>query len=490
MGGAVRIPLESRSALRPGARLFLARRKGARIMKARLAEGLRSVVMLLAVICLLLTAVGCKPNIGRLLAKEDIDGLIEALDHEDAEIRRDAILALGELGGERAVVVIVPELWGGGWTVSKAAIEAAVMADAPEALANQVRQMSDRQFRRAIDLVMNADVAPEHQAAWLAVLVTAGDARSVTKVAELLEDADPAAQALVAQALGSMGEQSVDALVAASRGASGEARDVILDVLTGMGESAVEPLVVMLQEEDASLRQMAAQTLGALGDESAIDPLVGRLADSDRNVQWSAAYALTQFGEQGIAALWDAMVAGDAVKSVVRDALIQNGGEPAVALLTQELMNDSADLRSEAVSVLIRMGVCEPSVAAVAPDLKHQEARRRDWAANVLASSGCAEAVAPLIDYYRALCDQGACDACIEQAEPLMLVGRETATRTQVFQIEHLLLDALELCGDRSMAVQYLYSRNRRLIDAGEQWLRNHDESVTVQVPLPDWGSD
>jgi len=161
-----------------------------------------------------------------------------------------------------------------------------------------------------------------------------------------------------------------------------------------------------------------------------------------------------------------------------------------VALLTQELKKDGIDLRAKAVSVLIPMGVCEPSVAALAPDLKHSEAWHRNWAANVLASSGCAEAVAPLIDHYRALYDQGACDACIEQAELLMLVGSETATRPQVLQIEHVLMDALELCGDRSMAVAYLYSGNRRLIDAGEHWLVNHDESVTVQVPLPDWGSE
>ena len=460
-------------------------------MKARFCAGLRSVVIVIAVMSLVLTAVGCQPNVGRLLEEGDMDGLIETLDHEDAEIRRDALLALGEMGGERAVMVIVPELWGGGWSVSKAAIEAAVVADAPEALANQVRKMSDRRFRQAIDLVMNDEIAPEHQAAWLAVLVTAGDARSMQKLGDLLQDADPAAQARVAEALGSMGESDVDALVAVLQGASGEARDVILGVLKGMGEPAVEPLVAMLEDQDGSLRRMAARALGELGDDSAIDPLVQRLADSDAYVQHSAAHALAQFGEPGVAALWDAMVAENgANQDVVRDVLIRSGGEPVVALLTQELKKDGIDLRAKAVSVLIPMGVCEPSVAALAPDLKHSEAWHRNWAANVLASSGCAEAVAPLIDHYRALYDQGACDACIEQAELLMLVGSETATRPQVLQIEHVLMDALELCGDRSMAVAYLYSGNRRLIDAGEHWLVNHDESVTVQVPLPDWGSE
>ncbi len=45
---------------------------------------------------------GSRPDVSKLRAARDVDGLIAALRHSDPRVRREAAQALGELGDERA----------------------------------------------------------------------------------------------------------------------------------------------------------------------------------------------------------------------------------------------------------------------------------------------------------------------------------------------------------------------------------------------------
>ena len=44
-----------------------------------------------------------KPNVIKLAAKKDIEGLIKALKDKDSDVREEAAEALGEIGDDRAV---------------------------------------------------------------------------------------------------------------------------------------------------------------------------------------------------------------------------------------------------------------------------------------------------------------------------------------------------------------------------------------------------
>ena len=44
-----------------------------------------------------------KPNVKKMERDKDIYGLIEALKHNDLDVRREAAIALGEIGDKRAV---------------------------------------------------------------------------------------------------------------------------------------------------------------------------------------------------------------------------------------------------------------------------------------------------------------------------------------------------------------------------------------------------
>ena len=44
-----------------------------------------------------------KPNVGKIVKKKNIKGLIKTLRHKDRDIREEAAKALGKIGDERAV---------------------------------------------------------------------------------------------------------------------------------------------------------------------------------------------------------------------------------------------------------------------------------------------------------------------------------------------------------------------------------------------------
>jgi HEAT repeat protein len=52
------------------------------------------------------------PNIKKMKANKDIEGLIEALEHKDLAVRRCAAEALGKIGDARAVEPLIRALKG------------------------------------------------------------------------------------------------------------------------------------------------------------------------------------------------------------------------------------------------------------------------------------------------------------------------------------------------------------------------------------------
>jgi HEAT repeat protein len=102
------------------------------------------------------------------------------------------------------------------------------------------------------------------------------------------------------EALGRIGgPAATDALLTALADPQPTARwHVAMAALEGMGQPAVEPLVSMLEGQDALARRNAAQALGWIGSSSATDALARALEnDREATVRGQAAWALGEIGD-------------------------------------------------------------------------------------------------------------------------------------------------------------------------------------------------
>jgi len=121
-----------------------------------------------------------------------------------------------------------------------------------------------------------------------------GDARALEPLVAALKDIRWA----VASALKEIGEPAIVPLVAALEGADGDLRQVAAWTLGQMGDAcAVKSLIVALKDKVGSVRRAAAGALGQIGDPRAVAPLIDTLRDADEGVRESAAVALGQIGD-------------------------------------------------------------------------------------------------------------------------------------------------------------------------------------------------
>ena len=75
-----------------------------------------------------------------------------------------------------------------------------------------------------------------------------------------------------------------------------------------MGVEAVEPLIVVLKENDKYVRKNAAETLGKIGDVRAVGPLINTLEDNNKDVRENVLVALSRIGDvRAIEPLIDAL---------------------------------------------------------------------------------------------------------------------------------------------------------------------------------------
>ena len=65
-----------------------------------------------------------EPNIKKMIAKKDVEGLIKALKHKNWVVRCDAAGTLGNIGDARAVGPLLEVLKDGDWAVRKEVVEA------------------------------------------------------------------------------------------------------------------------------------------------------------------------------------------------------------------------------------------------------------------------------------------------------------------------------------------------------------------------------
>lgn len=321
--------------------------------------------------CLVLNAIGPE-------AEGAVPALAERVSDPRPEVRREAILALAEIGEAAAPVVDAIAAALDNETDRIAATYAlGRLGRIPPAAESQIRENSHSSdpLLRTVSTWTLARIYPEDER----LQITAARRLVASLKAEEPEVRATAAKALAAlepdpKLLGPM-------LEAALRGADEETTRDALDAVAGLGPAMVPQLVGALRFE--SLRPRVAFLLGEMGPdaEPAVEALTELMDDSNRRTQHEALMALAKIGP---------------------------AASPAVAALVETLRQCNERCQYGAAYALGRIG---PEAEAAKPALL--QAARSDDDTLALLSAWALAQIAP------------ECTECAEQTVPVLIAGLE-----------------------------------------------------------------
>jgi HEAT repeat protein len=320
-----------------------------------------------------------------------VEHVAALLQSDDSKVRGRAAEALGGIGGEHAVDILLSVLQRDAvsnvrWRAAKALGEIGDECAVDELLSVLLRDSVS--FVRGITAEALGQI---------------GNERAVPALIPLLKDTDNVVRWRAAEALGHLGdERAVDALL-----------DLLLkdtDNLSGGGavkalswiggKRVVEALLnVLLKDADSLARGRAIEVLDRLSDERAVPALIPLLKDTDNVVRGHAAAALSRIGDKRdtdalIPLLKDAV--GFANRRAV-EALGEIGSEQALNALLDVLLKDVVGfIREYAAAALSRIGG-KRAVDALLPKLKSTLSFVREPAAVALGHLGDERAVPILL---------------------------------------------------------------------------------------------
>jgi HEAT repeat protein len=379
-----------------------------------------------------------------------VEPLIACLADQDPDVRKAATDALGDLNDPRAIEPLIAGLTSDYTEVSQATIAALGKLDHV--------QVGDR----LIAHLQSKDTTPAMAVAVIGTLGTLHYPPALNALIPCLgSETDEISNGAV-NALSQIGAPAVEPLIASLKDPKAQVRERAAETLGRIGDArAVDPLIACLKnpgpdqaaaggqdisngdesddqkkaraEEDAQVRQKAAEALGKLGS-PAVAPLIACLDEKDPSVGSLAAAALGQLHDsRAIAPLIAHMEelsgkdptdeessAGVNVHDSLRDALAELG-KPAIKPLAEYLKDKNVHVQEDAAMILDKLhylppdtegkaaffvllqswdqlvGLGAPAVPPLLGCLKDEDAGRRQGAAEALGELGDKRAVDPLI---------------------------------------------------------------------------------------------
>lgn len=230
-------------------------------------------------------------EIGDKRAVEPLIGVLEKC-KDGCFGRSEVIKALGKLRDVRAVKILIPIL-----SENNLDIKCAV-----EALGN----ICDSS---AVDALIGALVNHLEDTTILRYISDSlgkiGDTRAVMPLIDILtkpKKVDELLIGAVADALGELRDvRAVKPLINALRyDKESIAGDQITEALGKIGASAVEPLILALEDADHNIRGFGSAALGVIGDKRAVEPLIIAMINEDKDSNWvimNIANALVNIGD-------------------------------------------------------------------------------------------------------------------------------------------------------------------------------------------------
>ncbi len=225
--------------------------------------------------------------VAELAGVDGIEAIETVFENSDPAVCRTAIDALVNIGGGRAVRVILKALSDSDPDVQQAAVDALKEIKTPDLISPLIGILADRQ-RSA------------RQAA-VTVLTDIGTA-AAPALYEALSDENPLVRQAAASVLGRIKPSGALApLIAATRDRVPHVRRIAALAIGRFSDRrAVSPLVALLKDGAVEVRQAAARSLGTLGDPDAVKPLTLAFKEAPEQMASSSGPAIIQIGNTAV----------------------------------------------------------------------------------------------------------------------------------------------------------------------------------------------
>jgi len=305
--------------------------------------------------------------ISTLIPKGDLilDQLIEALDDENPVVKVSASLTLGYLKDKRALPALMPLLSNMIWSVRRAAVFA----------------LGELRDKRALNGLGHAIEDEREEVCIMAAhsLSKIGTA-ALTTLLPRLDDYKKNKFAIFA--LKEMGEKAILPLLELIKQPDAQIREAavkVLDMLdwkpgkdefgaaywiakqewarsAKIGEPAIDPLITVLDDPEMWNRLEAVTHLGKIGDPKAVGSLISSLGDSFWSVRKAGASSLVKMGRKAVEPLISAMLAGNKESYIkIVETLAEIGDKRAIKPLVYVLKDKRQFVRENAAKALEKM---------------------------------------------------------------------------------------------------------------------------------------
>jgi HEAT repeat protein len=348
------------------------------------------------------------PNIEKLLAKRDVDGIIKALSYDkDPTISHAAAHALGQIGDPQAVEPLTIALKNPDPVLRAASIAALTRFAQPTTLPPIIGALQDKDpaVHKAAILALGTlgneeTIEPllevftkqttEYYPDTLQALVkiaakvdeTTRNEQIIQPLGALLAKEDQATCAAIIEALQKMGWKPDASAIAATY----YALQHQWDRCVAIGAPAADALIASLAHEDQQVRQASFQALIQIGVPVA-DGLIAALNHTNHEVQQAAFWALVKIGmpimENLIAVLQDD---NETIRRSCATALGHLGNPQAVIPLISLFNDVDWSVRRDAYKAVIKIG--KPALPQLLAALTHESGEVRWGAAGTLEALG------------------------------------------------------------------------------------------------------
>ncbi len=308
---------------------------------------------------------GCVQVLGRLKAREAVRPLIDLLNDANPLVRRNATVALTEIGDpgaeERFVMLLsdadpVVRLYAGiglmqfGGRLSVKLLINALKAEETRWLAVRIL---DRIGAKGTDELIAALRDPTVQWDVSQTLISL-DGAVLPDLQRALRDENQTIRENIAMILGEVKDRrAVDALLEALQSNDRLVAMAAPSLVSIGDQNAVEPLIQCLHHQNDLVRVYAAWALGSLGNPAAVDQLIGCLSDRDPKLRGTAAHSLGQLKARVAVPRLAALLTDtdDGVRISAVWALGNIGDSTAIPFVRELLQrDDSARVRTAATT--------------------------------------------------------------------------------------------------------------------------------------------
>lgn len=271
----------------------------------------------------------------------DVKRWLTQLRSNDVTLRSDAAHQLGKLGDERAVEALVEALSDSDEYVRKSAVTALRRIGGPAAMEGLRRALADRSEQVVLQAVNG--------------LRDMRDREAVEPLVRVLTRRERSLQLAATDALIRIGADAVAPLMEAFKDRALRRRigNQIWKILVDMGTKSIDPLLLMLTDENQYVRLTAISVLGRIGDRRVAAPLVHLFLDDPR-MQEAVVTTLARLEERRVLESPGSPVADREIflpKDVV-DGFLGRPREDVTRVLTEALDNPSPKVRRFALKAL------------------------------------------------------------------------------------------------------------------------------------------